>query len=721
MSEAQAGRPLPSAPRKTTQDGRGEQSPLTLRKPPHSLPDTGAKLAAQPGQHAVWHAMNDVPLARLSRAEESMMAVPFMTTAQVEALRQERSRSDWMIAAGTLLAVVVAMMALLVPPARSQEAEPVIYPGAMAVTGFPGTTIPGLENGLPPGVDPVDETLIDQEQPSLRVHDVRALGGPAGGQLIYPPEPFTVKDRDIGLVFGLTFDDGLRDGVPTGIPDLYAAATSLFGIHIVTPDEDGDGRPERQRSGQAGAVMQDGQWGQALAGGPGTIYRIDGRSGLPSVFATIDGNSGPGLGDIAFDRAHRQFFVSDLDTGMIHRIAADGIVLDHFDHGVDGRPAHGHAPISDDGSVMDITGPSFDSEDPGSWGLTAIDRRVHAVTVHGGRLWYAVGAKAEIWSIGINRDGTLAADPRWELDVAADRDLAVTDMVFDAHGFLYLAQRGETANRYDYSRFAETGDAVVLRYWRENPDDPATESVWVPVPQEYAVGFPEPNRQTDGGIDLQYGYDANGYVSQAACTDTIAKTGDDLRNNPALSDQLAAGGPFNVHGVQLTALTLVKPANVPPFGAWFLDNDGLFDDPELKGHVGDVEIWHPCEGRAGWYDPYYPPSIPPVASPCVELTDLAYFCAPGGLEADLTLKDKTGYGFDSLKSTPITPGVSVSPPMQTVPPGAPYTLGLSGHVPGQIVDLNLCFYKDADAKKGGYFPCCTVTLPLPTPDVSCEP
>lgn len=648
-----------------------------------------------------------------------MTDVRFSTIAAANA--DFRRRNARHLAIGMLGAVLAAAALLLPWPAGAQETSPVIFPAATAVSAFPGTTIPGIENGLAPGVDPVDETLIDMQQPSVRIHDPRALGGPAAGQLVYLPEPFAVKNADIGLVFGLTFDDGVENGVPTGVPDLYAGASSLFGLHIVTADEDADGRPERQRKGVAGATFMDGQWGGALGGGPGAIYRIDGVSGTPSLFATIETNSGPGLADVAFDKTHRQFFASDLDTGMIHRISADGVVLDAFDHGVNGRPARGYAPISDDGTVLDIGSPSFDMEDPESWAWTPEERRVYGVAVHAGRAFYAVGTKAEIWSVGINRDGTFAADARWELTVAADKELPVTDIVFDNQGFMYLAQRGETTSRYDYSRFADTGEGEVIRYWRENPDDPATESVWVEVPQEYAVGFPEGNRQTDGGIDLQYGYDSNGYINPSVCTDTLFKTGDDLRNNPALSDQLAAGGPFNVHGLQITQLALVKPANVPPFGSWFVDNDGLFDDPDLKGHVGDVEIWRPCEGRAGWYEPYYPPTIPPVTSPCVELYDLAYYCTPGGLEADLYIKDKTGYGFDSLKASSGTPGTSVSPQMQTQPIGAPYTLGVAGNYPGETLNLNLCFYKAADAAKGGYFPCCVVTMPLPTPEATCGP
>ena len=133
-------------------------------------------------------------------------------------------------------------------PGGAQDTQ-IFYPGAMAVTGFSGTIIPNFEEGLPPGIDPVDETFIDLDRATLRVFDVNALGGPPSGQLVYTPQPFEVMAGQIGQVFGLAYDDGLREDGPTGVPNLYAAASSLHGIQIVAPDEDDDGRPERQRRG----------------------------------------------------------------------------------------------------------------------------------------------------------------------------------------------------------------------------------------------------------------------------------------------------------------------------------------------------------------------------------------------------------------------------------------------------------------------------------------
>ncbi|WP_287175755.1 hypothetical protein [Mesorhizobium sp.] len=498
-------------------------------------------------------------------------------------------------------ALALATILWLGGAVQAQETQ-IIYPGSMAVTGFSGTVIRDPEEGLPTSIDPVDETFIDTTRATLRVFDVSRLGGRASGQLVFTPPPFEVTAGQIGQVFGITYDDGVRDGAPSGIANLYAGATSLHGVRIVTSDEDADGRPERQRRGAAGATFMDGQFGTENGGGPGTIWKIDGITGQVSKFADLDTNSGPGIGDVTFDTIRRQFFASDLDTGLIHRIDANGVLLDRFDHGVAGRPAHGLTPLADDGLAMDIEGAAFDSEDPDSWGYTQDERRVWSVAYHGGRLYYSVGEKAELWSVGVARDGSFAGDPRWELTVKADN--AVTDIAFDISGFMYLAQRGPVENRYDYSRFAGTGTGEVFRYGRENPDDPATESIWVEMPQDYAVGFPQGNRQSAGGLDLQYGYDADGNLDASVCTETLVKTADKLRDNPTLAEQFAGGGPLAVHGVQITPTALVKPANVPPFGAWFVDFDGYFDDPEVEGpeaegHVGDVEVWHPCEGRAG--------------------------------------------------------------------------------------------------------------------------
>jgi hypothetical protein len=615
---------------------------------------------------------------------------------------------------------------------------PLMKPGNMAVTGFSGTIFP--QEGLKPGVNPLDETFINLDGLTLRLFNIKSAGEAPKGQLVNTPAPFGVAARKIGQVFGLAYDNGTlieddENGRRT-VPNLYVAASSMHGLQVVIPDNDDDDRPERVQKGEAEATFMEGQHGLELDGGPGSIYKIDGVTGEATLFANVQlddaSNSGAGLGNIAFDQTHQQLLVSDLDTGMIHRFDMEGNDLGHFDHGVDGRPNKGFdAAPHDAANRMDITKPSFDTANTETWGFTGAMRRVHGLAVKGNRLYYAVFEGLQIWSIGFNHDGNFASDARWELDVSSETDHAVTDIAFDRKGFMYLAQRGHVKNAYDYSSFAEPEKSQVLRYHRESPDDLATPSVWVETPAEFAVGFPEGHRMSVGGIDLGYGYDENGNINPRVCDGTLAKTGDNLRDNEALAEQLAAGGPFNVHGFQLTDKRLVRPENVPPFKSYFVDVDGTFDDPEVRGHVGDIEIWNPCRGGRsyGWGDvvPYpedFPVPLPPGEGDypkCVEVEWAEYTCNPGGFDAAIWLRDRAGIGADSLKVQSLKPGISVFPSMQTAAPGDPFWLDIAGAWPGEKVDINICYYKGSDAIPGKTFTCCQARLPLRMPNDFCAP
>jgi hypothetical protein len=363
-----------------------------------------------------------------------------------------------------------------------------------------------------------------------------------------------------------------------------------------------------------GAQFMAGQWGTAggALGTPGSIYKVDGTTGEISLFTTIAANSGAGLGDIVFDRATEQFFVSDLDTGLIYRLGLDGTILDTFDHGVAGRPNRGLSVVPDDGSEIDITNPAFNTEDPKTWGFAPPERKVYGLAMHGGRLFYAVAAGPQIWSIGINLDGTFSDDARWELDVTGlPSSNEVSNIVFDNQGRMILAQRGPQVGSYDYSVFAEPQTSSVVRYAREVPDDINTPSVWVETPDSYAIGFRPDGQNATGGIALGYAYDAKNRDFGGACGAFLWSTGDSLRDNPALATRLAAGGPAVVHGLQGNDRDLVRPQNDPPNASYFTDYDGQYDDGANQGHVGDVEIWQQCDG--GYIPPYMPPPgyVPP--------------------------------------------------------------------------------------------------------------
>jgi hypothetical protein len=606
-------------------------------------------------------------------------------------------------------------------PGAANQNQNVIMPGHMAVTGFSGTYIPRVEEGFPPNVDPLDETFIDPSRATLRIFDVSDLGGPAAGQLVHVPKPFEVTAAQIGQVFGLAFDDGRGvDGLaPAGsTPNLYVTASSLHGIQIVKPDSDNDGRPERLRRGGLGARFMDGQFGPNDAG-PGAIWKIDGVTGAVSLFARIPSNSGPGLGNIAFDGRSRQFFVSDVDTGLIHRITMDGRLTYSFDHGVTGLGAAGLAPIADDGSAMNVASSTFSAEDPGTWGYTQDARRVWGVGVLRGRLYYAVGSSAaKIWSVGIGRDGSFLDDARLEIDVAGTPGFAVTDIAFDGNGVMYLAQRGPVENRYDYKSLANSGDGEVLRYFLKKSVDPSKPDVWT-GPESYATGWPARHRQSAGGVDLQYGYRDDGRIDFNSCDTTVLATGDDL---------LGAGSPtpLVVHGVQLTEKTLVRPLNQPPARSWFFDFDAFFEDSGVTGHVGDVEVWRPCEGRPGngrWSWRQTRITTFPGSDVCLMPEEVVYECDPSGeLIANLYFRGTGVPGANTLRAQLGTPGLTLWPGRQTRSTGRhPFSFWLGSTFPGDRIRLDLCLFDGSVGEQPGIaYPCCRGSIEIVAPDFVCR-
>ncbi|MCB1513225.1 MAG: hypothetical protein KDJ18_00130, partial [Hyphomicrobiaceae bacterium] len=535
--------------------------------------------------------------------------------------------------AGLLIAALVLAGLLPASSARAQDEQNLFSPGDAVVTGFSGIQPNGAL--LIPGMSPLDQFFINTEGASAQILSMGALGEPPRGQLVTPMVRKPIPASEIGQVFPIALMENADNKSP---PAILLGATSMFGLHIVKPDSNGDGVAERIRTGDAGAFWMPGMFADDKGGSPGAIWRVDGVSGDVTLFATIPDNSGPGLGDVVFDKASRQVFVSDLDSGLIHRLDENGQPIDTFDHGVSGRPAKGLVPVSDDGKKADIESNTFDVEKPDTWGLTQVERRVHGMAMHEGRLYYTADHK--VWSIGIKTDGGFAGDPRWELDVAASKpDTQLSDMLFDKSGRMYVAERAAQRGSYDYSEFAEPTSAEVKRYRLESPDNPATPSRWVPDPETYAIGLPADHRHSNGGITLGFPYDETGLRTNA-CGEFLWTTGERLRTGEFAQGD-AAGDPAanaDVHGLQGNPVDLVRPQNVPPTTSYFTDYDNFFGDAEKAGHMGDVEIWQPCDAKVGelppWGEPVteeppdYPPEFPEPERPFHTNLELRKYADP---------------------------------------------------------------------------------------------
>ena len=502
-------------------------------------------------------------------------------------------------------AAIVATTTALYAGANSPQGRAQAFKaGDIAASAFSGTKL--QVEGVKPGIDPVTKTVIDPDGISLRIFDMTSLGGPMTGQVMPPPPVVEFKAKDIGQVFGLAFDTRAADATPA--PGLYAAATSAFGLNIVGPDTDGDGKPDRLKKGAPSATFMEGQFGGLPDASPGSIWRIDRRTGAVSLFANLKSgglaNSGPGIGGLAFDPASLTLYASDLDTGLIHRlsIAQNGADLGQFDHGVTGRPVRNKPAFKDDGERMDITSPAFSPANPATWELTPIERRISGLAVHDGRLYYAVAEGPEIWSVGLETDGSFKSDVRFETGVESEKPFPVMGIAFDRDGHMILAQRGDNQNDFDYSAFVTPGASQVLRYAAETPDDPKTPALWASEPDEYAVSEATGHRGSTGGLAVHYTYTADGAADLASCGGTVVMSAD------------AFGPEFQARGLQLSDVGAVRPLNVPPKQSLFVDVSPGLSDPAFKGHAGGVASFQDCSG-AGDFPPVAgggETSFPPV-------------------------------------------------------------------------------------------------------------
>ena len=486
--------------------------------------------------------------------------------------------------------------------AQQPDRPPNLNLGDAVVTGFSGTVAPDPAKPRPANKSAVDLTFINPEGPSARIVGVGRPGYVGDGRLFPAPKTLNVFAKDAGQLFGVALDDQT-------VPNIYLAATSAFGLNLV--GRGADGLPERRKIGGPGTGWMKGQFGLDLQGDPGSIYKVDGTTSAVTLFAKVmlDGvpNPGAALGNLAYDAAHKQLFVSDVYTGMIHRFAiADGSEPGApYDHGVTGRGAANLPPMPfNPANRPNIANSKFNSENPDTWGFAPPERRVWGVAVHDGRLFYSAqnGSATEapqIWSVGIAQDGSFASDPRLEVDVVAQPGpYPVSDIAFSQRGAMILAQRAPVAASYDYSVFTKPGEPRVLRYWLKDVNDPPSPGLWKPMPEEYAIGFAGTYRNTDGGVALGYGYGPDGMINTGTCEAALWTTGQNLRNNPALRTQLEPGGPLLVNGLQGSPADMVRSANEPPAISYFVDYDDTFDDERASGHMGSVRILaRPCAGQ----------------------------------------------------------------------------------------------------------------------------
>ncbi len=369
--------------------------------------------------------------------------------------------------------------------------------------------------------------LVDLRAPSGSDYGGCGTAAPLWNAPMYHHSSWNAEN--LGNLFGITLDAS---------DNIYVAAHGLYGTY----------RPLHHRYGTLGG-------GATSLAAAGTIYRIDASTAAASVFAVIPGqqtmtinpsfSSGPGLGNIAYDRTHDQFFVSSLEDGKIYRLDASGAILNHFD------------PLAPDN---------------GASGMPPREERVWAVEVSNGHLFYSIWNDGNAASPGVIRRVSLSGsgdfDPSSDAPVLSvppqsyiyTGGTPVVDITFSLDGrTMILGTRTMRKDTIAYNHTSATHMA------------PLSGGTWTAI-RTQSTGCNSFQGESYGGV----AYGEEGDVQESIIWATSA-------------DMAANYGPHGLFGVRTSDFPFSGRANNSfkvPYDPSFANN--WRDD--RKGSGGDIEI-----------------------------------------------------------------------------------------------------------------------------------
>jgi hypothetical protein len=640
-----------------------------------------------------------------------------------------------------------------------------LEPGGGAMTGFSGLSMSTPSYDGRPGIN-IDGPVLRM----LKTTSLKSLTGETSDQR---SASMLARAGDIGQVYGVAIDGGSGSAPGGHAPpfNIYVAATSAYGLPITARGE--DGQPRSLARGASGAQWAHGLFGTSKDGGPGSIWKIDGTTGQASLFADIrlDGvrNSGPGLGQLAFDPRTRQLFVSDLDTGMIHRLSMKGDELGYWDHGVQGRPNRNLAPVADDKRRADITSSSFDPARPDTWGFTDKRRRIWGIVARADRLYYAVAEGPQIWSVGIKLDGTFAADARLELEVSGFDGRQITQIRFDREGNLFVALLAGLTVQHEHGPSASRSKATLLRF-RRQLGSPDANPHWDKEPDVLPIG--EAAIERAALFDLTYAQNETGDIDRANCRGALWTAGWKAQSNQRAQRQQVmlawrigdgnglTAGVTAIGGEQafavLGSLALLAPCDrdedvlgMPKYEPALPDVraapwDTAQPDPRSEAGAGPPQAGAASPVTTG---PSGSPAttstdasasaenqgpdtsaevasatLPAITLPCARVTGQRFQCVGGAWELEVNMDDAAGRGLDALTVNPLTTDVLVFPSVQKrAQPSDPFRIRFDGVPSGNQIPLDVCLHDDAVAKQNVAFRCCRAQVVVNLPQVPCSP
>jgi len=312
----------------------------------------------------------------------------------------------------------------------------------------------------------------------MGVMDVRdKTGAPLGSNWMPPMQSLPNWDANrMGEVFGLAIDNS---------NNIYVTATTVYGNHPFGP-----------------------------AGGGG-IYKIDESTGAVSDFITTGTgagqlpNSGVGLGNIAYDAANDQFFVTNMEDGKIYRISSAGFVHPPFDPFVADTGASGFAPLSER-----------------LWGIAVYNSRVYfsVWTEDMGRP--SVPNQNRIYSVAIDGSGNFLPGVTCEIimpDHSSNYSNPVSDIAFNTDGKMLVAERTMLNDMQTSAH-----QSRIFEFESNSPAFPThCNPIWSAGKQIF-IGQLANGENSAGGIDYNYrDYDPS-QDTLIGCEDLIWGSGDAL-------------------------------------------------------------------------------------------------------------------------------------------------------------------------------------------------
>lgn len=397
--------------------------------------------------------------------------------------------------------------------------------------------------------------------------------------------------------------------------------------------------------------------GEPFAFGPagsGGVYKISYSTGAISNIVTTSPftttaiasigtsklpNSGPGLGNICYDRDNDRLYVTNLEDGTIYRMTTAGVIDAVYD------PSSIPSPLGTTNPAMAADGGTAGFAPLGErlWGIAynPIDKRIYySVWVEGGATHSATTYNV-IRSVSVNPTGFLPSTDQLEFKLSnrpvgvltmPDGSMPVSDIEFSSDGKKMLVAECGVWDSYSQITPQNTGhDNRVLEY-------KGASGSWV-FNQEIFIGNLTTSRaNAAGGVDYGLKFlPQNGQCGTPLCDSIVWATGNYLVGSTSTN---------LVYGLQSAPWNGNTPATVHSLGH-FVDLNGNLSTND-KTQIGDVDVFRgECGGK--------PQQQPNCDSIHVELLPLQ---SRAGCCWQLTYSNPYPNAFTSLTTTIVSGGGS---------------------------------------------------------------